>query len=110
MQRAYAGKNRAVYFPPGTYLVSDTITATPKRYFIQGAGPGRTVIRLKDHCPGFDDPSRPKAVLQNWDQPIGTGSNGQGFRNSYGDLAVEIGVGNRGAIGILYFSDEHHCY
>jgi len=103
IQRAYAGKNRAVYFPPGTYLVSDTITATPKRYFIQGAGPGRTVIRLKDHCPGFDDPSRPKAVLQYWDQRFGTGSNGQGFRNSYGDLAVEIGVGNRGAIGILYF-------
>lgn len=30
IQRAYAGKNRAIYFPPGTYLVSDTITATPK--------------------------------------------------------------------------------
>jgi hypothetical protein len=45
-------------------------------------------------------------VLQNWDQPIGTGSNGQGFRNSYHDLAVEIGAGNRGAIGILYFTDN----
>jgi polygalacturonase len=40
IKQAYAGKNHAIYFPPGTYLVSDTITATPKRYFIQGAGRG----------------------------------------------------------------------
>ena len=106
IKKAYAEKNHAIYFPPGTYLVSDTITATPKRYFIQGAGPGRTVIRLKDNCPGFADPSRPMAVLQNWDQPIGMGSNGQGFRNSYHDLTVDIGGRNRGAIGIMYFTDN----
>ena len=106
IKQAFAGKNHAIYFPLGTYLVSDTITATPKRYFIQGAGPGRTAIRLKDKCPGFTDPSQPKAVLQNWDQPIGTGNNGQGFRNSYHDLAVDIGAGNRGAIGVLYFTNN----
>jgi hypothetical protein len=106
IKKAYAEKNHAMYFPPGTYLVSDTITATPKRYFIQGAGSGRTVIRLKDNCPGFADPGCPKAVLQNWDQPIGKGNNGQGFRNSYHDLTVDIGAGNRGAIGILYFTDN----
>ncbi len=106
IKKAYAEKNHAIYFPQGTYLVSDTITATPKRYFIQGSGPGRTVIRLKDNCPGFTDTNSPKAFLQNWDQPIGNGNNGQGFRNSYHDLAVDIGEGNRGAIGIMYFADN----
>jgi len=105
IQSAYEKKG-GIYFPPGTYLVSDTLSATPKRYFIQGAGPARTVIRLKDKCPGFGDPASPKAVLQNWDEKIGQGKNGQAFRNSYHDLTVDVGAGNGGAIGILYFTNN----
>lgn len=105
LKAAYAKKG-GTYFPPGTYLVSDTISATPKRHFIQGAGYGRTVIRLKDACPGFGDAAAPKAVLQNWDEPINRGGNGQAFRNSYHDLTVDVGAGNPGAMGILYFTNN----
>jgi hypothetical protein len=105
IKAAYARKG-GIYFPPGTYLVSDTLLATPKRYFIQGAGPARTFIRLKDNCAGFSDPKNPKAVLQNWEEQIGRGANGQAFRNSYHDLTVDVGAGNPGAIGILYFTDN----
>lgn len=100
-------ENNAVYLPPGTYLVSDTVVPQNfKRRFIQGAGPGRTIIRLKDNCPGFADAAHPKAVLANWTERIGQGKNGQAFRNSFRDLAVEVGAGNPGAIGILYFTNN----
>ncbi|MEI6234964.1 MAG: glycosyl hydrolase family 28-related protein [Planctomycetota bacterium] len=105
IKAAYAKKG-GIYFPPGTYLVSDTLMATPKRFFIQGAGPGKTVIKLKDNAPGFGDAKEPKAVLQNWDEKIGKGNNGQAFRNSFHDLAVDVGAGNPGAIGILYFTNN----
>jgi len=105
IQAAYNNKG-GIYFPPGTYLVGDTITASPKRYFIQGAGPGRTIIRLKDRAAGFGDPKSPKAVLRNWDEQIGKGANGQAFRNSYHDLTIDVGAGNPGAIGILYFTNN----
>ena len=108
IRKVLAEKNAVgIYFPPGTYLVSDTLLCgSSKRHFIQGAGPDRTLIRLKDRAPGFGDRNRPKAVFQNYDQPIGKGRNGQAFRNSYHDLAVEIGPGNSGAIGILYFNNN----
>lgn len=100
-------ENNAVYLPPGTYLVSDTIVPQNfKRRFIQGAGPGRTVIRLRDNCPGFADAANPKAVLANWTERIGQGKNGQAFRNSFRDLAVDVGAANPGAIGILYFTNN----
>ena len=105
IKAAYAKKG-GIYFPPGTYLVSDTLMETPKRFFIQGAGPGKTIIKLKDNAPGFGDAANPKAMLQNWDEKIGKGTNGQAFRNSFHDLCVDVGSGNRGAIGILYFTDN----
>jgi hypothetical protein len=107
LQAAFAGKVHALYFPPGVYLVSDSIvTQTPKRYFIQGAGPEQTIIRLKDHAPGFDDPANPKAVLANEKTRINTGANGQAFRNSFHDLSIEVGAGNPGAIGLMYFTNN----
>ncbi|MBL8798487.1 MAG: hypothetical protein JNM56_31620 [Planctomycetia bacterium] len=107
LQAAFAGKVHALYFPPGVYLVSDSIvTSTSKRYFIQGAGPAKSVIRLKDSAAGFGDPANPKAVLANEKTRINTGANGQAFRNSYHDLAIEVGAGNPGAIGLMYFNNN----
>ena len=100
-------ENNAVYLPPGTYLVSDTIVPQNfKRRFIQGAGPARTIIKLKDNCPGFGNADAPKAVFANWSEQIGKGANGQAFRNSFHDLTIDVGSGNPGAIGILYFTNN----
>ncbi len=71
--------NKPVYFPAGTYLVSNTIEKRIKdkisaylglangRYFsgliLLGACQGQTIIRLKDSAPGFADPSNPKSVI-----------------------------------------------
>ncbi len=71
--------NKPVYFPAGTYLVSNTIEKRIKdkisgylgltngRYFsgliLLGACQDQTIIRLKDNAPGFANPSSPKAVI-----------------------------------------------
>ena len=55
--------DRIVHLPASTYRVSDTLV---KRYrtgnfgsgmMLQGEGPGRTIIRLADNAPRFDDPA-----------------------------------------------------
>jgi len=71
--------NKPVYFPAGTYLVSNTLEKRIKdkvsgylglpdgRYFcgliLLGADQGQTRIRLIDNAPGFGDRSKPKAVI-----------------------------------------------
>jgi hypothetical protein len=96
----------AIYLPAGVYLVRDSLVAQPKRRFIQGDGIGKTIIKLADSSAGFADASKPKAVLANWSEAIGKGNNGQAFRNSMHDFTVEVGPGNPGAIGILYFTNN----
>jgi hypothetical protein len=94
------------YLPPGTYLVSDTIRvgrATWRRTWVQGAGREEVTVRLKDDCPGFRDPKRPKAVLLTY--PLYEGGNtAVAFDNRISDLTIEVGKGNPGAIGLHY-----HC-
>src|ERR1700722_5709900 len=71
--------NKPVYFPAGTYLVSNTLEKRLKdkvsaylglpngRYFsgliLLGACQNQTIIKLKDGSPGFTDSSNPKAVI-----------------------------------------------
>lgn len=71
--------NKPVYFPAGTYLVSNTLVKRMKdkvagylglpngRHFsgliMLGADKATTIIKLKDNCPGFSDPANPKAVV-----------------------------------------------
>lgn len=71
--------NKPVYFPAGTYLVSNTLEKRIKdkisgylglangRYFsgliLLGACQDQTIIKLKDNAPGFANPSTPKAVI-----------------------------------------------
>lgn len=112
--------HRIVYLPDGTYLVSDTLKWWRAGYnleavngwgaFLQMQGQSRagTVIRLKDRAAGFQDASKPKAV-------VATGSRGyhgrkgykqgegnEAFFNNIRHLTVDVGVNNPGAIGIDY--------
>ncbi|MDA3962601.1 MAG: glycoside hydrolase family 55 protein, partial [Planctomycetota bacterium] len=116
----HVGHSATIYFPPGTYLVSDRLDWRSKEgtarcwLAFQGAGPEHSIIRLKDAT--FTDPKNPKGVVrtnsefQGWngDKPeqnqIGYGN--KAFFNSLRDLTIDVGVGNPGAIGIEYMANN----
>lgn len=99
--------DRIVYFPNGTYLVSDTVvykTSTKKdgteendqvRY--QGQSRAGTILRLKNNAPGFGAGAN-KPVLST----IKDGWSNIGFMTMVENLTVHTGTGNPGAIGLRY--------
>ena len=71
------GQGRILYFPAGTYLVSDTLT-WPKKWegrdnwgftMLQGQAASKSVIKLKDGA--FTDPKAPRAIM--WCGGFGSG-------------------------------------
>ena len=115
---AAVGTKIIVYFPNGTYLISNTIAAKyptgvwRSRLIFQGQNRQKTVIKLKDKCPGFTDLKNPKNVLQTGsDNPIAqdgdqAGGGNQAFSNSVLNLTIDIGVGNSGARGLAYLANN----
>ncbi|MFW6107288.1 MAG: glycosyl hydrolase family 28-related protein [bacterium] len=116
IQRAlydYPAKNRIIYLPHGTYLVSDTLRWGPREVrgggqgdawkltILQGQSRDGTVIQLRDRCPGYQRPapsgrSRGKPVV--W-----TGGDvAQRFRNAVRDLTIDTGRGNPAAVGLQF--------
>jgi hypothetical protein len=95
-------KGDTLVLPKGIYLISDTLAlqGNAKRTTWQGAGRGQTVVKLKDRCPGFDDPKKPKAMFRFGKDPA------QRFRNCMFDLTVDCGAGNPGAIGVQYYTSN----
>jgi hypothetical protein len=98
-----------LYFPDGTYLVSDSVgvfngKAHSRDRFLtyQGQSEAGTVIKLRDNCPGFGDPEKPKIVLSVY-QGQGTGD----VMHSYvRNLTVDVGRGNPGAVGLRFMSNN----
>ncbi|WP_186375818.1 glycoside hydrolase family 55 protein [Hyella patelloides] len=92
-----------IYFPEGTYLVSDTLEWSSKGQSccvsFQGQGKDRTIIKLKDSSPGFDSVEQAKAVIR-------TRAGNVAFRHYIRDLTVNTGIGNSGAIGIDYIANN----
>jgi hypothetical protein len=96
LQKAINSTNRdyqVVYFPQGTYLVSNTIQIGRLKT-IQGAAKNKTIIRLKDRSTAFMQ--APKPVLRSMY------NNNQTFGVYIRDLTVDTGQGNSKAIGIQY--------
>jgi len=105
---------KILYFPRGTYLVSDTITYSFEdlvnkqglelcwRLHFRGQSRDCTVIRLKEHSPGFGAGA---------DKPVvgfiraGRRSN-VAMQNSFEDLTIEVGADNPGASGINFFANN----
>ena len=61
-----AGSRTTIYFPPGTYLVSNTLEwgrdgSLGDKISFQGAGAEKSIIRLKDNSSGFN---RSRTVLK----------------------------------------------
>ncbi len=102
LRRALEGKERQIYLPNGTYLVSDTLTFGSKKRTLQGQSREKTVIRLKDNSPGFGDPKKPKYVIDT----KGKTHFAQNFFNYVRDLTIEIGPGNPGAGAIQFHTNN----
>ena len=95
----FNGRSKALYFPPGTYLVSDTLKWVGCCVTLQGSGPTVTTIKLKPNTPGFQSKAVPKPVIQ-------TENGNESFRQNIWDMAVVIADGNPGAIGIDHISNN----
>lgn len=104
------GTRRPIYFPPGTYDLSDTLIAKDKSgtwdamFTLQGGSREKTVLKLRDNAPGFADREHPKPLIQTashfqtGDDPSGGGN--KAFANFVRDLTIDTGRGNPGAIGV----------
>ncbi|MGF1568419.1 MAG: glycosyl hydrolase family 28-related protein [Nodosilinea sp.] len=95
--------NSPLYFPNGTYLVSDTI-GWQAFLFLQGQSRDKTILKLANNADGFNDRNAPKPF-------IGLGENqkdfyGVGFRNMMRNFTLEVGVGNPGAVALSYYGSN----
>lgn len=108
---------KIIYFPNGTYLVSDTISYYIEEFRnilfdlpymemntqlrIKGESRDGVVIKLKDNCKGFEY-GNDRPVIS-FDQG---GTSNIAMSNMIEDITVNIGVGNPGATGIRYFANN----
>jgi Pectate lyase superfamily protein len=101
------GRNRIVYFPPGTYLISATLT-WPKKFdgrdnwgftMLCGAGSGKSVLRLKDGT--FSDEKKPAAMM--WCGGFGSAD---WFFNYVEHLSFDAGAGNPGGTALQFYSNN----
>jgi hypothetical protein len=97
----YYGLPKALYFPPGTYLVHDTLEWVGCCVTLQGAGPGASVIRLEPAAAGFGDSTQPKPLILT---PNISGN--ESFRQNIWDLGFSIGPDNPGATALNYISNN----
>ena len=88
-----------LYFPPGTYLISEPIDWHGCCVTLQGAGPDATVIQLVDNAGAFQAPDAPAAMLR-------TEEGNESFRQHVRDLAIHTGSGNPGAIGLDFIANN----
>ncbi|GAA5189755.1 hypothetical protein GCM10023322_43170 [Rugosimonospora acidiphila] len=110
--------SRILYFPAGTYLVSKPLVwKNPSGGFdaeltLQGENQGKTVIKLTDHNPLFQNATLPNSVIQtdslnpsSADAAAGGGNNG--FDNYLFDLTVDTGRGNPGANAVNFIGNNY---
>ena len=94
-----------VYIPDGTYKVSDRLEwpsdARIPPFVLQGQSRDHTVIQLADRAPGYQNPLSGRSVI--WTNQMGSADN---FRNGIRNLTVDTGVGNPGAIGVQFMSNN----
>ncbi|HET6424586.1 MAG TPA: glycosyl hydrolase family 28-related protein [Planctomycetaceae bacterium] len=110
--QANLNQHKTLFFPAGTYLLSDSIPWSNQagEYWPwltwQGEGRGRTIFRLRDHAPGFNDPARPKSLIKTGCYD-GEARQNAAFNCYFFDLTINCGRGNPGAIGLDYCSNNN---
>lgn len=95
-----------LYVPNGTYMISDTLRWGMKKGHpasgttLQDQGTGKAIIRLKDNCPGYLDPSKQKSRV--WTGPAPA----QHFGNSIRNLTIDSGKDLRGAVALQVIANN----
>ena len=115
---------RIVYLPAGTYLLSRTLERhySDGRFgsgmILVGESRGATILKLRDHAPGFDDPEAPRGVVMTAAKLLdGTPTSGgkdythkgegnDAYENFVEDLTIDVGSDNPGAVGIDYLANN----
>ncbi len=110
-------KTKILYFPNGTYLVSDTVTYTldnlqnlirgmprnemNRQIHFKGEGRDGVVIKLKDNCPGFEYGAN-KPVVSFMRAEVSNIA----MSNTFEDITIDCGKGNIGAVGLVFFANN----
>lgn len=109
--------SKIIYFPNGTYLVSDTVSYFFEEFRniigdlrhlemnaqirLMGESQDGVIIKLKDNCPGFEYGN---------DRPVISFMQGDASNisqtNMLENMTVSIGSGNPGATGVRYFANN----
>ena len=102
-------RGKLIYFPNGTYLVSQTIrckatNGKQKRFFLQGQSQSGAIIKLKDSAAGFEKSEKPKPVITYWEGRVGDAT---AFRNTIRNMTIDIGRNNPGAIGLRFRANNY---
>ncbi len=108
---AFPNGGRIIYLPAGTYKITDTLKWPhgtvggweEKNTILQGQAREKTILKIPDACPGFDDPMAPKATIWTGQAPA------QRFRNAVRDLTIDTGKKNPGAIGLRFMANNQGC-
>jgi hypothetical protein len=106
----FNSKPKILYFPAGTYLVSDTLEwkdrdgAWDAYLKFQGENRDTTIIKLRDSASGFQSSNSPKSVI--YTAGIGSDRGNRGHNNFFENLTIHTGSGNPGAIGLNYFANN----
>ncbi|MBD3267775.1 hypothetical protein GF373_13985, partial [bacterium] len=106
------GTNRTLYFPNGTYLLSDRVNISgdepsrahsPHRFLhIQGQSEAGVILKLKDNAPGYADPENPKTFISLYEGQ----STGDVMHEYVRNITVDVGKGNPGAAALRYISNN----
>ena len=101
------GKNQTLYFPNGTYLISDSVGifggkphSSDRFLTFQGQSEAGTIIKLNDGAEGFDNAEEPKIVLSVYQGQ----STGDVMHSYVRNLTVDVGSGNPGAAGLRFLT------
>ncbi len=114
--------SKIIYFPRGTYLVSDTVTYTIENLYapqapwykcelcrnihILGEDKEKTIIRLADNAKGFEKGNKKPVLSFNRASVQDKETTNCAQMNTLEDITIDCGCGNGGAIGVLYASSN----
>lgn len=120
--------NPFIWFPDGTYLVSDSIEGRVlgkpgerdagkmfsagwlSMFILIGESREGVVIKLKDGAPGFSDPAKPKWLIatgsEGDDRNSQEGGGNRAFRHNILNLTIDVGNDNPGAVGIDFIANN----
>lgn len=106
-------RHQTLFFPEGTYVVSDIIEWKRDNGVFyafltwQGEGEGKTIIKLKDNAPGFQNPQNPKPITRPGSIDFrGKGGGNKAHNNYIFDMTFDVGKGNPGAIGVDFIASN----